>query len=82
MTYAEYTYPQFVPQAREHISLVISIQKLLAFDGYRVVGLRGVQFSTPPPGIHEIIAIPIREPSREEVSDKRTVNRDPHLRPY
>ncbi len=51
-----------------------SLNKLLAFDGYRIVALRGVA-GTPVDGIHAYACIPTRIASETERKDKRTVSR-------
>lgn len=51
-----------------------SLHKLLAFDGYRIVALRGVS-GQPVDGIDAYARIPTRLASAAEREDKRTVGR-------
>ena len=51
-----------------------SVNKLILFEGFRIIGLRGVAGEAPD-GIDALVSIPVRIPSQEEKNDKRTRNR-------
>jgi hypothetical protein len=52
-----------------------SIFKLRSFDGFRLIGLRGVEWVEQIAGIDCVIGMPVRQAMRDERKDKRTVNR-------
>jgi hypothetical protein len=52
-----------------------SILKLRNFGGFRLIGLRGVEWVSPVVGIDRIVRMPVREASLAEKRDRRTVNR-------
>lgn len=52
-----------------------SILKLNTFDGFRIIGLRGVQWVEKVPGIDAIIGLRVRQARASEIADRRTVNR-------
>lgn len=52
-----------------------SVEKLLNFDGVRIIGLRGIEGVPCPDGITAIVAMRVRQASKAETSDRRTVNR-------
>ena len=52
-----------------------SILKLRSFDGYRIIGLRGVQWMDKVVGIDAVIGLRVRQVRASEIADRRTVNR-------
>lgn len=52
-----------------------SIHKLRLFDGYRVIGVRGIEGQPIPDGIDAVVTMRVRVPEDAEASDRRTINR-------
>ena len=57
-----------------------SIAKLQSFDGYRIVGLRGVHWQEEIEGIDAVVCLKVRQAKATEIADRRTVKRSPHRR--
>ena len=52
-----------------------SIAKLKAFDGFRIIGLRGVRWQDKVEGIDAVVCLRSRQATFAELSDRRTVRR-------
>jgi len=52
-----------------------SIRKLLTFQAYRIIGLRGVELEHEIFGIDEVVGMNVRCPSLAQATEKRSVNR-------
>lgn len=52
-----------------------SLEKLRLFDGYKIVGVRGIEGHETPDGIDAVIPMRVRVAKKSEKSDRRTVNR-------
>jgi hypothetical protein len=53
-----------------------SIDKLRLIDGYKIVGVRGIERVHCPQGIDAVVTMRVRAATEFEKADRRTVNRD------
>ena len=53
-----------------------SVEKLRLVDGFRIVGVRGVEDVSRPDGIDAVVTMRVRAATEFEKADRRTVNRD------